>query len=266
MLVCLISLAVFLSLAMAGASALATRTGRSGLVDAIWSFSVGLGCLAASLWPLFPGDLTARRWLVAAMAAAWSARLGFYIVRRRHAGGDDPRYADLKQSWGDDAPRQMFIFLQIQAVAAWPLVGAALLAAHSPAPSLELQDALATLVFAVGLIGEAIADRQMANFRADPGNRGRICEDGLWAWSRHPNYFFEWVCWLGYALMAADLGGRSPWGWLAFAAPATMYVLLAHVSGVPPLDKHLARSRPEAFADYSRRVGAFWPRPPSARA
>ena len=266
MLTCLIVLAAFMSFAMSAAWALAMRTGKSGLVDAMWSFSVGLGCLAAALWPLFASDLDARRWLVAAMAAAWSTRLGFYIFARRHAGGDDPRYADLKQSWGDDAPRQMFIFLQIQAVAAWPLVGAALLAAHAPAPSLGWQDALASLVFVVGLVGEALADRQMARFRADPRNRGRICEDGLWAWSRHPNYFFEWVCWLGYALMAADFSGSWPWGWLAFAAPAIMYGLLVHVSGVPPLEKHLARSRPEAFADYASWVGAFWPRPPAARA
>ncbi len=266
MLICLIWLAVFLAIAMAGAWALAMRTGQSGLVDATWSLAIGLGCLFAALWPLFATDVDARRGLVAAMAAAWSARLSVHIFRRSFRGGDDPRYADLKAHWGQDAPRQMFIFLQIQAVAGWPLVGAALLAAHSPRPSLGFQDFLGALVFAIGLIGEAIADRQMARFRADPANRGRICDVGLWAWSRHPNYFFEWVCWLGYAVIAVDLTGGWPWGWLAFAAPATMYWLLVHVSGIPPLEKHLAHSRPEAFRDYASRVWAFWPRAPRARA
>jgi steroid 5-alpha reductase family enzyme len=106
----------------------------------------------------------------------------------------------------------------------------------------------------------------MARFRADPGNRGGICDVGLWAYSRHPNYFFEWLCWLGYAVISADFTGGYPWGWLAFAAPATMYWLLVHVSGVPPLEAHLARSRPTAFKAYAARVNAFWPWPPVRRA
>jgi len=135
----------------------------------------------------------------------------------------------------------LFLFLQAQALAGWPLVGAALLAAHVPTRPFGVADVLGVLIFAVGLAGEATADRQMARFRADPAKRGGVCDLGLWAYSRHPNYFFEWVCWLGYAFIAADLSGRYPWGWIAFAAPATMYWLLAHVSGVPPLEAHLAR-------------------------
>jgi steroid 5-alpha reductase family enzyme len=250
----ILSLAVivaFLSLAMAGAWYWAIRTGKSGLIDATWS--------------LFPADFAPRQWMVAAMAAAWSARLGFYILGRSLGAADDPRYADLKRGWGADAPRQLFLFLQAQAIAGWPLAGAAWLAAHAPSPSLGLADALGAGLFAIGLAGEAMADWQMARYRADPAHRGGICDAGLWAWSRHPNYFFEWTCWLGYAVIAADFSGRYLEGWLAFAAPATMYWLLVHVSGVPPLEAHLARSRPRAFAAYAARVGAFWPRPPRRR-
>jgi steroid 5-alpha reductase family enzyme len=259
MILCLVTNVAFLSLAMAAAWFWAMRSGKSGLIDATWSFAVGVACFAAALWPLFPTELTMRRLLVAAMAAAWSARLGSYIFGRSVAAEDDPRYADLKRQWGQDASRQLFPFLQAQALAAWPLVGAALLAAHVPSPTLGVGDALGALIFAIGLAGEATADRQMAGFRAEPGNRGGICEAGLWAFSRHPNYFFEWLCWLGYAFVAADFTGRYPWGWLAFAAPATMYWLLVHVSGVPPLEAHLARSRPTAFKAYAARVNAFWP-------
>jgi steroid 5-alpha reductase family enzyme len=263
---CLGAIVVILSLAMAAAWFWAMRTGKSGLIDATWSVAVGAACLTAALWPLFPTDLTMRRLLVAAMAAAWSARLGSYILARNLGAEDDPRYADLKRQWGGDAPRQLFLFLQAQALAGWPLAGAALLAAHVPTGALGVADALGALIFVAGLAGETTADRQMARFRAEPGNRGGICEAGLWAYSRHPNYFFEWLCWLGYAVIAADFTGRYRWGWLAFAAPATMYWLLAHVSGVPPLEAHLARSRPAAFNDYAARVNAFWPWRPAERA
>jgi len=265
MIVCLVVLALFLSFAMAAAWGWAIRSGKSGLIDATWSLAVGAACFIAAIWPMSASDVGARQFLVAVMALAWSARLGSYIFRRSLGAEDDPRYADLKKGWGSDAPRRLFLFLQAQAFAGWPLVGAAMLAAHARSPNLGWLDALGASVFAIGLGGEALADRQMGRFRANSGNRGRICEVGLWAYSRHPNYFFEWMCWLGVAVMAADLSGGRPWGWLAFAAPATMYWLLAHVSGAPPLEAHLARSRPEAFADYRARVPMFWPRLPARR-
>jgi steroid 5-alpha reductase family enzyme len=263
MLLCLVVIVAFLHLAMTAAWYVAIRSGKSGLIDATWSLAVGIACFAAALWPLSSADLPARRWLVAAMAAAWSARLASYIFGRS-LSHDDPRYADLKKTWGDDAPRQLFLFLQAQAIAGWPLAGAALLAAHAPGASLGGADVIGALVFALGLVGESTADRQMASFRANSANKGGVCDIGLWAYSRHPNYFFEWTCWLGYALIAADFTGTYLWGWLAFAAPATMYWLLVHVSGIPPLEAHLARSRPAAFAAYAARVSPFWPRPPKS--
>jgi steroid 5-alpha reductase family enzyme len=261
-----IGLAAFLSLAMALAWAIAIRSGKSGLIDATWSFAVGLAAIAASVWPLGGDDYSPRKWLIAAYAAAWSWRLGVHIFSRSLGSEDDPRYAKLKAEWGPSAPRRLFVFLQIQAVCGWPLVGAALLAAHAPFPGFRFQDMLAGIVFVVALTGETVADRQMADFRANPGNRGGICEDGLWAWSRHPNYFFEWLVWVAYAVAAVDFSGAYPQGWLSLAAPALMYVLLVYVSGVPPLEEHLERTRPAAFGDYARRVSRFWPLPPKRRA
>ena len=128
------------------------------------------------------------------------------------------------------------------------------------APGLDVRDLLGVAIFGIAVVGESVADRQMAQFRADPANRGKICDVGLWSWSRHPNYFFEWLMWLSYPAIA--IGLDYPAGFLALGAPITMYWLLVHVSGVPPLEQHLARSRPEAFQRYSRRVSMFWPRPP----
>jgi steroid 5-alpha reductase family enzyme len=262
---CLIVIALFLSAAMSFAWLVAIRTGKSGFVDATWSLAVGIASIAAALWPFGAGDYSPRRWLIAGFAALWSARLGGYIFSRSLSHGDDPRYAALKAQWGDNAPARLFQFLQIQAVAGWPLAGAVLLAAHAPFVGFRLQDGLALVVFAIAFLGETIADRQMAAFRADPRNRGAVCDRGLWGWSRHPNYFFEWLGWCAYAVAAVDFTGAYAWGWLSLAAPALMYALLVHISGVPPLEAHMKRTRPQAFADYRRSVSAFWPLPPGRR-
>ena len=250
-------LAVFLSAAMAGAWVVGDRSGRSGQVDAIWTFATGAACLGAVAYGAAQGP---RAVIVALYLASWTLRLGVYLWRRS-AHGEDPRYAALKTQWGDKARSRLFLFLQIQAVASWPLAFSAWLAAAAPRPAPDLFDLAAVLVFALALGGEALADRQMAAFKADPANRGGICERGLWGWSRHPNYFFEWLGWLGLPLLAMGYG----WGWLAWAAPVWMYVLLVYVSGLPPLEEAMRRSRGAAFDDYCARVSAFWPLPPRSR-
>ncbi len=254
-----LAIAVFLSVAMAGAWRVGQTSGRSGQVDAIWTAATGLACLGAVA---SGAAQTPRALLIGLFLIVWAGRLSLYLWRRA-AHGEDSRYAALKQQWGDKAASRMFLFLQAQAVAAWPLALSAYAAAASPRAAPDLRDGLALLVFVVAVAGEAIADAQMAAFRADPANRGGICERGLWAWSRHPNYFFEWLGWIGLPLLAIDAG--YPWGWLALLAPAEMYYLLVYVSGVPPLEETMRKSRGAAFDDYCRRVSAFWPAPPTPR-
>jgi steroid 5-alpha reductase family enzyme len=203
--------------------------------------------------------------LVAALAALWSLRLGGHIVMRTKGGGDDPRYAQLRKQWRNDASRRLFWFLQIQAAAALVLAFCIGLAARNPTPGLRLLDWLGALLVVAAVLGEGLADRQMEKFRADPANKGRVCDRGLWSLSRHPNYFFEWLGWMAYAVIAIDPGGLYPWGWLALLGPAMMYVLLVHVSGIPPLEAHMLRSRGAAFRDYQQRVSAFWPWPTQSR-
>ena len=253
--------ALLVALLLSGAMALAWRvalaTGQSGRIDAIWALATGVAAVVAAV--ASNGD-PLRRAAVCVMAAVWSLRLGIALWRRATSGGDDPRYAALKQSWGAAAQRRLFFFLQIQAAASWPLALTAYCAAGAPRPGLDRRDGLGIAVFALAFAGEAVADRQMATFRRAPANRGRICDHGLWAWSRHPNYFFEWLIWLAYPIMAIEAG--YPPGWLALSGPLVMYVLLVHVSGVPPLEAHLSASRPAEFAAYAEKVSAFWPRPP----
>ena len=250
-----------LSAIMSGAWVVQQRTGNSGWVDAIWTFGLGLVGSLSALMPL-SSSVPGRQLAVASIVIAWSLRLGHHIASRTAGISDDPRYAELIRGWGPDARRQMYWLLQKQALVTIPLAASIFLAAHNPAPGFRLQDAVAVCVMIVAIAGEATADRQLRAFRSVPANHGKVCDVGLWRWSRHPNYFFEWLGWIAYPLMAIDLGGGYAVGWLAVAGPVCMYWLLAHVSGVPPLEEHMLRSRGDAYRAYQARTSAFFPMPP----
>jgi steroid 5-alpha reductase family enzyme len=261
-LIALVAAALVLALIMAGAWLAQQRTGRSGWVDTIWTFAVGLVGAALALapvgtWPSLPG----RRILVAVLALAWSIRLGLHIMERTRKGGDDPRYRALADEWGAAAPRRMFWFLQLQAACAFLLVLSIFAAAQNPIPFPDIGDILGAAIFIVAIVGETVADRQLRRFAADPRSKGRVCDVGLWSVSRHPNYFFEWLGWIAYPLIAIGLPPGNALGMIAFVGPIFMYWLLVYVSGVPPLEAHMERSRGEAFRAYQRRVNVFFPGP-----
>jgi len=256
----------FLSIAMAAAWTLAMWTRNGGWADSFWTFSVGIAGMTAALWPAADGaGPSTRQLLVAALAALWSLRLGIHIAARTRSAAEDARYAELRREWGAAHAVRLFWFLEVQALAALPLVIAIALAAHRPDAGLRPADVMGALIVVAGIVGEAIADWQLASFKANPSNKGRLCDAGLWAWTRHPNYFCEWVVWLGWPAIAVDVSGAYPQGLLALAAPALMYVLLVHVSGIPPLEAHMARSRGAAFTAYRSRTPSFFPRPPRDR-
>lgn len=260
--IAVIVIAVSLSIVMTGAWFAWRRSRNSGWVDVTWTFGLGaVGCIGA----LIPfAGMTARQLLVAVFVVMWSLRLGLHIARRTAAIADDPRYAKLLRAWGKGAPRQMFWLLQKQALVSVPLALSVVLAARNPLPALRTQDFLAALLLVIAIAGEGAADAQLRRFRVDPTNRDRICDVGLWGWSRHPNYFFEWFGWLAYPLFAINLGDGYPWGWIAIAGPVCMYWLLAHVSGIPPLEEHMLERRHDAFRRYQGRTNAFFPAPPRA--
>ena len=238
------------------------RTGQGAWVDTLWTFGVGAAGLLVALWPLGDGDLQFRQGAVAGLIALWSLRLGGHLLERAIKGAPDERYEGLKREWGDRAQPMLFGFLMLQAGAGALLVVSLLVAARNPAPGPTLTDMVGVVIMLAALWGEATADRQLAQFKADPANRGKVCDVGLWSWSRHPNYFFEWLGWCAWPVMAIELGGQWPWGWLALTAPVYIYWLLNHVSGVPPLEAHMRQTRPDAFAAYAARTSRFFPRPP----
>jgi len=251
-----------MSAAMSVAWAARRRGASSGWIDATWSAVVGAAGLTATF--AAPGAV-GRRVFVAALLLLWSARLAIHIAARTRSGGDDPRYVALEKAWGRSASSQLWLFLQIQAAAGLILVTALALAAANPAPFPSIFDALGAAVFGLGWVGEAVADAQLRAFARTKASRGAVCDVGLWRWSRHPNYVCEWLVWCGFALIALQSPAGFPWGLAALAAPALMYGLLAHVSGIPPLEAHMVESRGAAYRDYQRRVPAFFPRLRSSR-
>jgi steroid 5-alpha reductase family enzyme len=256
-----VAVSAALVLAMVAAWMVQRRTGNAGWVDMVWSFALGAAGLvyALSLAPgiVWPGP---RQVLVGVLIAFWSLRLGLYLAERTRRGPEDSRYAQFRRDWGAKFQQRMFWFLQAQAAAAILLALSVLIAARNPAP-LGLGDLAGVAVLAAAIAGEALADAQLRRFRRECGAAGGICERGLWRWSRHPNYFFEWLGWLAYPLFAVDFRGDYPWGWLAFLAPALIYYLLVHVSGIPPLEQQMLRTRGDAYRAYQARTRAFLPLP-----
>jgi steroid 5-alpha reductase family enzyme len=258
----LVAIALSLSILMTFAWVVQQRTGNSGWVDTIWTFAVGLVGAGGALWPIGGAAPNARQWLVAALMVIWSLRLGMHIAIRTAGIADDPRYAAFAKEWGVDSARWMFWFLQNQAFGSIPLVFAIFVAARFPEEALCWQDYLGAAILFGGIAGEALADAQLKRFRSKVANKGRVCDIGLWRWSRHPNYFFEWFGWLAYPMIALSVS--YPWGLASLLAPVFMYWILVYVTGIPPLEAQMLRSRGENYRAYQLRTSKFFPLPPQA--
>jgi steroid 5-alpha reductase family enzyme len=232
---------------------LQVRTRNAGVVDVGWSFAVGG---LAVLFAVVSTGWSGRRMAIAVVMAIWSGRLGLYLLRDRVLRRpEDGRYADLRRQWGARANYRLFWFFQLQAVAGLFFALPAMLASLNPRPALTTLEASALVLWCVAFAGELVADRQLEMFKRHPASRGRTCQSGLWHYSRHPNYFFEWVMWVAYAVFAA----ASPWGFLALACPLVMLYLLFRVTGIPATEAQALRSRGDDYRRYQQTTNAFFP-------
>lgn len=230
------------------------RRGSAGIVDVAWALATG--AIGAAFAIAVDGDPT-RRLVVATLSAAWGLRLGIHLWARVAREAEDGRYRQLRRDWGAAADRNLFAFFQVQAL--WAVLFALpMLAASANGRPWGRWDALGVAIWAIGLAGETVADRQLATFRADPANRGRVCRAGLWRYSRHPNYFFEWLHWWGYVALAIG----SPWWWGPIAVAVAMGYFITRVTGIPPTEAQALRSRGDAYRHYQRTTSAFVPWPP----
>lgn len=258
----ILGLWLLLAICMTGAWSVEQRTGNAGWVDVIWTCAMGLTGIIGATALVGTEALSNRQLMITGFVVIWALRLAGHITNRTTRIADDPRYEKLRAQWGPAAPRNMFWLLQVQAALSVPMVLAIMLAAGNPADLLTTIDGLALLVLCCGLAGSAIADWQLTQFKQTRTAPAQVCNTGLWAWSRHPNYFFEWLVWMGLSLFAINLAGDWPWGYLALIGPICMFWLLRYVSGVPPLEEHMLAKYGAAYKVYQRETSVFLPLPP----
>jgi steroid 5-alpha reductase family enzyme len=225
------------------------RHQNSGIVDVLWSACVATGAVLLAI--VGRGALPPRL-LLALTGGAWGARLATHLASRMRRESEDGRYRQLRERWGNHQGR-LFLMFQAQAalavVFALPFLGAATNPSVRPGWL-----SVAVIIWALAVGGEARADFELARFRADPAHRGRTCREGLWAHSRHPNYFFEWLHWFSYVALAVG----SPLLALAWLGPMLMYVFLRWLSGIPFTEAQALRTRPD-YADYLRSTPMLFP-------
>jgi len=225
------------------------------IVDSMWSLMFLLAALAYAAAQATPGP---RAWLVIGLVSVWSVRLAAYITWRNRGHGEDFRYQKIRANNDPGfAYKSLYIVFGLQAGLAWVISLPLLAAINSTAP-LGWLDLTGAVLWLVGLVFEAGGDWQLARFKADPANRGKVLDTGLWRYTRHPNYFGDFCVWWGLFLVALAGGG-----WWSVAGPLLMSFMLLKVSGVALLEKDIGERRP-AYRDYVRRTNAFFPGPPCA--
>ena len=232
---------------------ISVRLRDASVADICW----GLGfVLLAWLYCFLSPALTSRSWLVAALMTLWGTRLSVHIFRRNHGKGEDPRYQAMRASHGPEFWwRSLFTVFWLQGAILWFVALPLLIAIRATQPAgLTAVDGVGLLLFAVGFGFEVVGDHQLARFRAESSNRGRVLDTGLWRYTRHPNYFGDATIWWGMYAMAAS----TPNGWLAVLSPALMTFLLMRVSGVTLLEQSLTTSKP-GYRAYIARTPAFFP-------
>jgi len=249
------ALAVFAYMTVVFAAALAVRD--NSIVDIAW----GPGFLLVALLTLLIGEGRGPRpVVVTVLVAVWGLRLGGYIFLRKRGRGEDFRYAKWRREWGSlFVLRSYFQIFLLQGAFLIVISSGIMIVNASSPPSFGFLDLVGAALWAVGFFFEAVGDAQLARFKKDPENKGRIMTSGLWRLTRHPNYFGEAAMWWGLLVIALSVPG----GWKAVASPVLLTFLLLRVSGVTMLEKKYEGNR--AFAEYASRTSAFFPLPPKRK-
>jgi len=230
---------------------------NASIIDIFWGPGFALLAIVYSL--LSPDGYSGRQTLVCVLVAIWGLRLGGYILSRNAGHGEDYRYQKMRQAagpafWWRSLVTVFWLQGLLLAIISAPLLHAVWV--DSPQHFIAT-DFIGAAVWLFGISFEAIGDFQLARFKADPENRGKVMDRSLWRYTRHPNYFGDATLWWGYFIIA--LG--TPWGFVTVYGPAIMTFMLVRVSGVALLEKTIARRRP-GYEEYIRRTSAFVPMPP----
>ena len=232
----------------------AIKINNTSYVDVLWAYGVGVLGFA---YLFLEGEKTDpnRLLLLQFLMVLWSLRLGTHLLARCRGKPEDVRYAYLREWFGQKANFGFFVFFQVQAF--WIVLFASpfLILVRNPNP-LGPADFIGLAIWFCGFVGLTIADRQLARFKQSPGRtRSEICESGLWKYSRHPNYFFEWILWLGYLPM----GWAAPEGSFLIALPVTLYLFLTKITGIPFVEARKLEASGDAYRSYVERTSSFFP-------
>lgn len=233
---------------------LAFRIKNNSIVDIAWS---ALFSLLALVYAFLGKGYLMRRVMMAGMVVLWSLRLTFHLYRRiaELHPVEEGRYIQLREEWAGKLKSNFFWFFQFQGLLNTFLSLPFLLASYNPDPNFSILEFVGVALWFVALIGEAIADRQLGEFKKKPQNKGLVCQEGLWHYSRHPNYFFEWLVWLSFFVFA--LG--SPFGLATIYCPLAMLYFLLRVTGIPMTEEQAIRTKGDLYREYQRTTNAFFP-------
>lgn len=223
------------------------------IVDSLW----GPGFVLIAWITFFLADgYAGRSFLLAALVSAWGLRLCLYLSRRNWGKGEDPRYGTWRKRSGERFWLvSLFKVFMLQALFMWVIALVIQIGQMAPSPpALTWLDGLGSLVWLTGFIFEAVGDWQLARFKSDPANKGRVLDSGLWAYTRHPNYFGEFLIWWGIFIISL----ATPGSWWTILSPVIVTAVLLKMTGIPLTEKVLVENRP-GYSDYIKRTSAFVP-------
>lgn len=230
------------------------KINNAGIVDVFWSYNFPV--IAIILLWLAPG-FEPRKVLLCTMVIISGLRLGTFLAFRifGHIEEEEGRYKKLRAEYGDHADSRFFLFFQYQAISNVILAIPFFIITDNVKTEISWLEYAGVFIWVVSLVGESIADQQLSNFKKDPSNKGKVCESGLWYYSRHPNYFFQWTMWVSYFVFAM----ASPYGLVAIISPAVILLLILKVTGIPPTEAQSLRSKGELYRQYQKTTSAFVP-------
>lgn len=232
----------------------AYRIKNAGVVDIFWAFNFLV--IAAIIYFMADG-WELRRQVTCALAALWSLRLGIYLLIRvgSHLEQEEGRYKQLRSEWLPNPDRKFFVFFQAQAVSCVLLAAPFFIVSMNKFPALTLLEQIGAVMWLISITGEGVSDWQLKQFKKNPANKGKVCQYGLWNYSRHPNYFFQLMIWISVFIFSLS----SPYGWIAIICPLTIGYLIFKVTGIPMTEEQAVRSKGDAYREYQRTTSVFVP-------
>lgn len=226
---------------------------NAGIVDLGWTLT-----FLVTVWGyvLLGNGFWMKKVLLASMVTIWSGRLLWYLRSRLTTGDEDPRYVEIRNTFGgENSDLKFYALFLVQGLIALVLTLPFMIVCGNAETGWNTSEVLGIILWVIGVVGESLADQQLSKFKRNPENQGRVCRKGLWRFSRHPNYFFEFIVWVGYFFFALP----TPWGVFAIIAPILMLILLLEVSGVPMAEAQALKTKGLEYEEYQKKTSVFIP-------